>query len=159
MILVVCIATVWGCKPEDFGPIVTTGDVSKQLQGTWAVTKVTQIDQDAATKGFPYKELDITNIYAYKDLVLTLQGDGTGTAATFTINPGNAPKLSDINTGTWTLDNAQAPTTMVLKNGATSNTLTFGSYAQLKSGKLYLKRIKKFNGKPVVAYQYEFTKK
>lgn len=159
IILALCIISVWGCKPEEFGPIGAEQNILKELQGTWALSKVTQIDQDASTKGFPYKELDITNVYAYKDLVVAFQGEASGAPTSFTITPGNSPKISDFNTGTWAVDNAKAPTVITLKNGNASSELTLGSYAGLKSGKFYLKKVRKANGKIIVSYQYEFTKK
>lgn len=159
IMMVVCILSVWGCKPEEFGPIGAEENILKELQGTWGLTKVTQKDEDAVTKGFPYKELDITNLYAYKDLVIAFQGDAAGAPTAFTINPGNSPKISDFNTGTWVVDNAKAPTTITLKNGTATSDLTLGSYAELKSGKFYLKKVKKFNGKAIVSYTYQFTKK
>ena len=159
ILLALCIVSVWSCKPEEFGPIGPEQNILKELQGTWALSKVTQIDQDASTKGFPYKELDITNVYPYKDLVVAFQGEASGTPTSFTITPGNSPKISDFNSGTWTVDNAKAPTVITLKNGTASSDLTLGSYAGLRSGKFYLKKVRKSNGKIIVSYQYEFTKK
>lgn len=157
--MAICFVSLWSCKPEEFGPLTTETNVVKDLQGTWALTKVTQKDEDAATKGFPYKELDITAVYPYKDLTIALQGDASGTPSNFTITPGNSPKIADFNTGTWTVDNATAPTIITLKNGTASSPLTLGSYAELKSGKFYLKKVKSSNGKAIVSYTYQFTKK
>lgn len=159
ILLAFCFLSLWGCKPEEFGPIGAEENILKELQGTWTLSKVTQKDEDAATKGFPYKELDITNIYPYKELVIALQGDASGTPTTFTITPGNAPKISDFNTGTWSVDNAKAPTVISIKNGTATSDLTLGSYAELKTGKFYLKKVKKANGKAIVSYTYQFTKK
>ncbi|TKC08253.1 DUF5004 domain-containing protein [Pedobacter polaris] len=159
IILALCFLSFWGCKPEEFGPIGDPENVLKELQGTWTISKVTQKDEDAVTKGFPYKELDITNVYAYKELVIALQGDAAGNPTNFTITPGNSPKIADFNTGTWTVDDPNAPTIITLKNGTTSSILTLGSYAELKTGKFYLKKVKKFNGKAIVSYTYQFTKK
>lgn len=159
IVLTLFAISLWSCKPEEFGPIGEPENIVKGLQGTWSLTKVTQKDEDAATKGFPYKELDITNVYAYKDLTISLQGDAAGLPTNFTITPGNSPKIADFNTGTWTVDNADAPTTITLKSGTLTSPLTLGSYAELKSGKFYLKKVKKLNGKPIVSYTYQFTKK
>jgi len=159
IVLALVAVSLWSCKPEEFGPIGEPENVVKSLQGTWGLTKVTQKDEDAATKGFPYKELDITNVYAYKDLSITLQGDASGTPTNFTITPGNSPKIADFNTGTWIVDDATAPTVITLKSGALTSPLTLGSYAELKSGKFYLKKVKKLNGKAIVSYTYQFTKK
>ncbi|MNT26626.1 hypothetical protein D3C72_1622150 [compost metagenome] len=129
------------------------------MQGTWGLTKVTQIDQDASTKGFPYKQLDITSVYPYTDLNLAFLGDAQGSPSTFTITSGNSPKIADLTSGSWTVDDVKAPTTITLKNGMVTNSLSIGSYVSLKSGKLIIKRDKKLNGKVILSYQYEFTKK
>lgn len=157
--IMICILSIFGCKPETFGPITSDVQVLKQMQGTWNLTKVVQVDQDAKTKGFPYKELDITNIYPYKDLVIALQVDASGNPSAFTITNGNAPKIADLTSGNWTVDNNVAPTVITLKNGAITNNLSLGSYAGLSSGKFYLTKNKSVNGKVIVSYQYEFTKK
>ena len=67
--------------------------------------------------------------------------------------------VSDFNTGNWTIDNVKAPTLINLKNGTATSELTLGSYAELKIGKFYLKKVKKANGKAIVSYTYQFTKK
>lgn len=157
--LFICIAAVWGCKPEKFGPITTSADVVKQMQGSWALTSVVQVDEAALTKGFPYKQLDITNVYAYKDLVISFQGDAQGNPGSFTITPGNSPKISDVTSGTWSVDDPKAPLVVTLKNGTVQSQLLFSSYVGLSGGKLSLKRTKSLNGKPLLSYQYTFTKK
>ncbi len=160
ILLATIIATIWGCKPEEFGPIVGSEEnFLKEMQGTWSLTKVTQVDQNAVSNGWPYKQLDITNIYPYKELVVSFQGDASGKPSTFTITPGNSPKIADLNSGNWSVDNTKAPTVITLTNNGQTSTLTLGSYANLKNGKFYLKREKKVNGKTILVYQYEFTKK
>jgi hypothetical protein len=159
LILAICVLSVWSCKPEKFAPINTDINVPRQMQGTWALTSVIQVDEDASTKGFPYKQVNVTNVYPYKDLVLTFLGDAQGNPSTFSITNGNSPKITDLTSGNWTVDNAQAPQVITLKNGTAQSTLTLGSYAGLKSGKLNIKRVKMLNGKVILSYQYEFTKK
>lgn len=159
ILFAICILLIWSCKPDEFAPIGEAQNVVKSMQGTWGLTKVTQVDQDASTKGFPYKQLDITAVYPYTDLVLAFMGDAQGNPSTFTITSGNSPKIADLTSGNWTVDNAKAPTIITLKNGALENVLTIGSYAGLNAGKLNIKRDKKLNGKVILTYQYEFTKK
>jgi hypothetical protein len=159
ILFAICILLVWSCKPEEFAPIGEPQNVVKSMQGTWGLTKVTQIDQDASTKGFPYKQLDITSVYPYTDLNLAFLGDAQGNPSTFTITSGNSPKIADLTSGSWSVDNVKAPTTITLKNGTVTNSLSIGSYVSLKSGKLIIKRDKKLNGKVILSYQYEFTKK
>ena len=157
ILFAICILLVWSCKPEEFAPIGEPENVVKSMQGTWGLTKVTQIDQDASTKGFPYKQLDITSVYPYTDLNLAFLGDAQGSPSTFTITSGNSPKIADLTSGSWTVDDA--PTTITLKIGTVTISLSIGSYVSLKSGKLIIKRDKKLNGKVILSYQYEFTKK
>lgn len=159
ILFAICILSIWSCKPEEFAPIGEPQNVVKSIQGTWGLTKVTQIDQDANTKGFPYKQLDITAVYPYTDLVLAFMGDAEGSPSTFTITSGNSPQIAELTSGSWTVDNVKAPSTITLKNGAVTNSLSIGSYVSLKSGKLIIKKDKKLNGKVILSYQYEFTKK
>ncbi|NRF38975.1 MULTISPECIES: DUF5004 domain-containing protein [Pedobacter] len=159
ILFAICILSIWSCKPEKFAPIGEPQNVVKSIQGTWGLTKVTQIDQDANTKGFPYKQLDITAVYPYTDLVLAFQGDAEGNPSTFTINSGNSPQIAELTSGSWTVDDAKAPSIISLKNGEVTNSLSIGSYVSLKSGKLIIKKDKKLNGKVILSYQYEFTKK
>lgn len=159
IILSICIFSIWSCKPEEFAPIGEPQNVVKSIQGTWGLVKVTQVDQDATTKGFPYKQLDITAVYPYTDLVVAFVGDAQGNPTTFTITPGNSPKITELTSGNWTVDDAKAPSTILLKNGAVQNSLSIGSYISLKSNKLVIKRDKKLNGKVIVSYLYEFNKK
>lgn len=159
LLLAICAVSIWSCKPEKFDPITTDVNVVKQVQGNWTLSSVIQVDEDAKTKGFPYKQLDITNVYPYKDLVLSFQGDAQGNPSTFSITNGNAPKITDVTSGNWSVDNTQAPTTILLKNGAAQSQLIFASYAGLKSGKLNIKKVKMLNGKVILSYQYEFTRK
>lgn len=154
-----CALSIWSCKPEKFEPITTDVNVVKQMQGTWTLSSVIQVDEDAKTKGFPYKQLDVTNVYPYKDLVLSFQGDAQGNPSTFSITSGNAPRITELTSGNWSVDNGQAPTNIILKNGTTQSLLTFSSYTGLKSGKLNIKKVKMSNGKVILSYQYEFTKK
>lgn len=159
ILFAICILSIWSCKPEDFKPVGEPQNVLKSIQGNWGLTKVTQIDQDANTKGFPYKQLDITSVYPYTDLALSFLGDAQGNPSTFTITSGNSPKIADLTSGTWKVDDVKAPTTISLTSGAVSNSLSIGSYVSLKAGKLIIKKDKKLNGKVILSYQYEFTKK
>lgn len=159
LILAILAVSIWSCKPEKFEPITTDLDVVKHMQGTWTVTSVIQVDENAKTQGFPYKTLDITNIYPYKEMVISLQGDANGNPGTFTITSGNSPKLSDLSSGTWSVDNMQAPTVITLKNGTAQAQLNLTTYAGLKAGKLNIKKVKRAGGKDILSYQYEFVKK
>jgi len=159
ILFAICVLSVWSCKPEKFGPIGEPQDVVKSMQGNWGLTKVTQIDQDASTKGFPYKQLDITSVYPYTDLSLTFMGNADGNPTTFTITTGNSPQIADLSAGNWSVNDVKAPTVVLLKNGDVTNSLSLGSYVSLKSGKLIIKRDKKINGKVILSYEYEFTKK
>ncbi|RYF83815.1 MAG: DUF5004 domain-containing protein [Chitinophagaceae bacterium] len=84
---------VTSCRPENFKEIGTQSSVVSSLAGTWKLTRVTQTDEDAKSKGFNYgpvniQQMDLTNVFPYTDFKLTLNATGN-TPTTFTAVPGN----------------------------------------------------------------------
>lgn len=145
------------CKPDAYKEIGAPRDIVASLQGTWKLTKATQVDEDAARKGFPFKELDITTLYPYTDFVLKFTA---GSPATFTTTPGSSPKIIKLASGTWTLDDPNYPKNITLTSGATTEVTTLGGYPVGPSDKLKLKVERKDagTGKVLITYSYEFAK-
>ena len=151
---------VASCKPEEFGPIgAPRAAITTQLKGTWQVDKVIQSDENAVKYDFPNKQMDITNIYPYKDFNITFNLDEAGLPSTFTSIQGNSPKIIGISEGSWSVDNADAPKVITLTKGTTVSKIEITNYSSLKLQKLNLKLIKYFNSKPVLSYQFELIKK
>ena len=156
--IIILLACLNACKPEEFGPIGEPRVVLKNLAGTWTISKVTQIDNDAVKKGFPYTSMDITNVYPYKEFKLTFNLNEKGDPSTFTSVSGNSPQIISLVSGSWTTDDALAPKVLTFKSGAVESKIEMGSYNSFNNNKLILRVIRILSGKPVVTYEYEFSK-
>lgn len=147
------------CTPEAHKEIGEQRNVLASLEGTWKLTKATQVDESAKAKGFPFKEIDITNLFPYTDFKLTLNLNA-GAPGTFTTTPGASPKIIKLTSGSWAVDDAQQPKNITLSSGATTEVTTLGGYPVAASNTLKLKveRKEAATGKVVVSYSYEFAK-
>ncbi|MBK8608806.1 MAG: DUF5004 domain-containing protein [Chitinophagaceae bacterium] len=148
-----------GCKPESIRDLGIQRDYLESLNGTWKLTKATQVDEDAAKKGFPFSQLDITGLFPYTDFVFKLDVSA-GAPTTFSSTPGASPKIVKLVSGTWTVDNLQYPKNIYLKSGLAADTVSLGGYPVGASATLQLKKEKKdaSTGKLLISYSYEFTK-
>jgi len=159
--IVVMLATIVlvACKPDSIEDMGGKRDFLQSINGTWKLTKATQVDEDAAKKGFPYQQLDITNLFPYTSFVITLNVSG-GAPTTFTTTPGTSPKIVKVNSGNWTVDNITTPKNIYLANGAATDTITLGGYPVGASTTLKLIKEKrdKTTGKLLISYSYEFAK-
>ncbi len=146
------------CKPESLKQYEPNSAFSlSNLQGTWKLSKVTQRDEDAIRKGFPYKELDLTAPLGQNQVTLTLNLSGTAPGA-YVINYGTAAKLLKVGNGNWILDDVNKPGRLTLASGTDSAKLVLSSYANLLNNKLILVQKKLLAGKEVITYNYEFSK-
>ena len=147
------------CKPDSIRDLGIERDLVSSLNGTWKLNKATQVDEDAAKKGFPYKQLDITNLFPYTDFEFTLNVNA-GTPTTFTTKPGASPKLIKLASGTWYADNIKFPKNLYFTNGSLTDTVSLGGYPVGASNTLQLKKEKKdfVTGKLLISYSYEFSK-
>jgi len=146
------------CKPEtlkDFIPY--SGFELANLQGTWKITKITQTDEDAKRKDFPFKTLDLTPYLNLSAVTLTFNTSGTQ-PSTFTVNYGSAPQVFNLTSGSWNLDNIDKPGNLSLINGTDTTKFVLGSYNLLPNKKLLLKQTKYLGTTPMISYEYEFSK-
>ncbi|POY37397.1 hypothetical protein C3K47_06445 [Solitalea longa] len=149
---------VISCQPEDVKPVGEPVNIISAMAGNWTVSKVIQFDNDAVKKGFPYQQLDITDLYPYTTMKLTLNTDGSGQPSTFTFDPGSSPSLIPIASGNWEVDDELAPKTINLSDGTNEAEIEVGNYTTLRENELVLKVVKKLSDKPVVTYEYHFKK-
>ena len=147
------------CRPEAHKELGPPRDVLSSIQGTWKLTKATQVDEDALRKGFPYKELDITNLFPYTNFVLTLNLNN-GAPGTFATTPGSSPKIIKLTSGNWSVDNAEYPKEITLTSGSVTEKVTLGGYPVGSSNALKLKAERRDagTGKLLISYSYEFAK-
>mgnify|MGYP003525873062 CR=1 FL=1 len=159
--IVMMLATIVlvSCKPDSIEDMGGKRDLLQSINGTWKLTKATQVDEKKKKKGFPYQQLDITNLFPYTSFSLTLNVVG-GAATTFTTNPGTSPKIVKVNNGNWSVDNVTTPKNIYLINGASTDTISLGGYPVGASTTLKLSKEKrdKTTGKLLISYSYEFAK-
>jgi hypothetical protein len=152
------IILAWSCRPDEPAPLGTPIKKVESLQGSWSLSKVVQVDNDAVKKGFPNQRLDITDLYNYKDFKITFNINQNGTPSTFSTTPGNAPEIISIADGNWTVDDPAAPAMITLANGSNQSVLEFTTYNGLLDNKLNLKLVRRDGEKPLVSYEFEFVK-
>jgi Domain of unknown function (DUF5004) len=151
------------CRPDKLEDIGTPRNNVATFAGTWKLTKVTQKDEEAARKAFPYAELDLTTLFPYTDFTLKLDVDSKLLPNTFTTTPGNSPKIITLTSGQWSVDNAQQPTVITFKNGAVTELVTLGGYPVGSNKNLKFKVERRdvdtaTHNKLLISYTYEFTK-
>lgn len=147
------------CSPAERKEIGAPRNVVESLAGNWKLTKAIQVDEDAAKKGFPFKELDITSLFPYTNFVLQLNLNN-GVPSTFTTTPGSSPKIIKLASGTWSLDDNISPKNVTLTSGTTTEIVTLGGYpvGPYNTLKLKVERKDASTGKLLISYSYEFAK-
>src|SRR6476661_3139208 len=116
-----------GCQPDELPSIGTPRQVIKSMAGNYTLSKVTQTDNDAVKKGFPYKTMDITKFYS--GLKATFNTSATGEPSTFTFTNGSGGNgVIGLTSGTWTVDNPDAPKELSFKNGTVTEKIELGAY-------------------------------
>jgi hypothetical protein len=156
-IMLLGLAFFASCEPTEVPEIGTARDVLTSFSGTYTVSKVTQIDEGAVKKGFPYKTLNVTSFYTGLKATFNVSVDKAPT--TFTFTPGaSGNSIGTLNAGSWTVDNAKAPNEITLSSGGTTSKLIMGNYTLLDANKMMLKVVRKQGANVVLTYEFEFTK-
>jgi len=160
-ILSLILALVWlSCTPEDlksYNP-VSNGEVSS-LFGTWKGTAVNQRDIGAESKGFPYKNEDMTSALGFTNVKVTLNGSASAPSS-FAIDYGGSLQFFSFNAGNWKVDNTDKVGKVYLINAANTDTITMvmGSYQDILNNKLSFVQTKTLLGQPAIVYEYKFSK-
>lgn len=152
-------ALIFSCKPDAYKEIGEPVNNINAITGTWALTKVTQTDIDAQTKGFPFQTQDLTALFPYTDFRVTFNSNN-GTPSTFTTTPGNSPRIISIASGNWSADDIDDPKVLTLTSGSNTQRITLGSYPGATSPllKISVERRDAASDKLLIRYSYEFTK-
>jgi len=165
-LIIVAVAMLFtACTPEAHKEIGEARNIVASLEGTWKLSKATQVDEDAAFKGFPtyVTTMDITTIYPYTDFVLKFNLTN-GVPSTFTTIPGGSPAIIKLTSGSWTVDDPAFPKVITLTSGSTTEKTTLGGYTVGPNSTLKLKVSKYLFPTPVagpkllITYIYEFVK-
>lgn len=147
------------CQPDPFKEIGDPFVPMESISGNWKLNKVTQTDINAEEKAFPYKSLDITDVFPYQDVTLSLNLTN-GAPGTFTISNSQGLDLFDSESGTWSVNQIQAPSIIYLIDNSDSTEITIGSYPNVLNSSLVLSIIRVEDGtnKNIIRYDYEFIR-
>lgn len=147
----------FACQPDEFQAIGERNKVLPKLSGTWNLSRVIQIDNDAERKGFPAfaQTQDVTSDFPFSEFSITLNVDAAGNPTTYTITTGNSPNIiGDVTSGTWAADNVDFPSKILFSEVS----IELGSFAELDNGSMQFKLIRYQSEQSVVTYQYVFIK-
>jgi Domain of unknown function (DUF5004) len=147
------------CKPDaikDYEAASSAFKVS-DLSGTWRMTAISQTDEDATRKGFPYKTVDLTNVVNASQIKFTINMNG-GNPGTFAIDHGTGAKLFKSTSGNWLVDNASKPSQMWFANAGDTVKFIIQGYDNFLNNRMVLKRNRSLGGKTQVSYIYSFNK-
>lgn len=147
------------CSPAEHKELGAPRNIKGSLTGTWKLVKATQVDEPAAAKGFPFKEMDITSLFPYTNFTLTLN---SGSPGTFTTNAGSSPRIIKLTSGTWAVDNPDYPQKITLTSGTSTEVVTLGAYpvGAMNTLKIKVQRYEAGTTPPklLITYTYEFAK-
>ncbi len=152
------LVAIAGCTPDKVEELGINANRAEQIPGAYRLTGVVQSDVRAVKNNYPFKSLDITNSFPFTEFELTLNVNGS-TPSTFTTKKGNSPVVVPYESGTWRLDNMDAPKLLYLIRNTDTVKMEIANYRGLVEGKLNIRRVRYLDGKAVTNYDYEFTKK
>lgn len=165
-LLLLVVFVIDACQPEEIKPLGDPFDRVQQLNGTWQIEKVEQIDADAVSRNFPQniQRIDVTNSIpgiAFTDFKITFEMDANGNPSTFTTDKGSAV-IDIIDAGTWSYNDPAFPSSIILTQGDTQQQLDIASFANITSDKLVLKLSRKVkvreNFREFLRYEYNLKK-
>jgi hypothetical protein len=163
--LIVVMVLAFSCRPDEFPEIGERSAILPFLKGTWSISSVIQIDNDAERKGYPlFAQLqNITEDFPYDQFRLTLNLNADDTPSTFTVELGDSPNIvgEGVLSGIWEVDDLDFPSLITFTDDSES-TIQLGSLSELATGKLVVKVVRKqLKGSlfvPVVTYNYVLRK-
>lgn len=136
------------CNDDDYS-LGTPTDKTQALMGEWEVKSVILTDE-AGTK----KEMDITPYFNFDTYRITFTQNKN-----FTIEASNTtPNFVGLLSGTWSYDDAEAPSQIKLTDGNSSSQFTLLAPPR-QGNNLKIKFIRYEGDKAIVSYRYEFTPK
>lgn len=136
--------TLSSCNDDDYS-IGTPFNKVEATVGEWSVRTVTLVNEENET-------MDITSYFNFSTFKLALNDDNT-----FTIS-GDAPNYTGITSGTWALDNNEAPMALILTGNQVTSQFAFVAPPR-KGTNLNIRFDRKAGEDVIASYVYELTKK
>lgn len=163
LFLLLFLMTLGGCDKTEDGSYVKPISISEKIQGTWKLSKLTQIDEIAKANGEARSELVLTDQLGFSSFSIQLNVDADLNPSTYTVS-GTAPQIITP-AGFWDMDlnythADQSKNQIVLYSDAakTQKLATLDVYA-LPGTKTELQFVvtRKLNGVPFLSYSYLLT--
>lgn len=154
LIVAFALATmVMGCRPDPFEPIGEPLDIKEGFLGDWKVVSVTQIDEVKLAAEESNATRDLTNLFNFYEYAITFATDGS-----YTISPGKAPNFAGTTSGTWSFDNPDFPTVVLLSEDSGTTTAAKFNLTRTpqKNINLQLTFRRYKDSKLVLSYSYVF---
>jgi hypothetical protein len=155
LLLIIIAAT--SCKPELKGELGDPSNKVAGLAGTWKVSRFSQIDLNNPVQ----EERELTEFYVIEGQeVLTIVFNEEG--RTYTVTPGAGRNYFGTS-GTWSFDNDDAPSTLILTGEAETLELPLGAMIREFDNTLSIE-IPRFcedatgNRTNTVIYKFQFTR-
>lgn len=142
------------CSPDEILPIGEEFGKIAPMTGDWKLSKVTQTDNVALANDSQFSSQDLTNYFDFTDYQLSLSSDNS-----FSFSAGAAPDYIGKATGSWMLDNNNAPSFLYLID-ATSDTLKLplDRITLPNSNQLEFSVNREDAGEVYLSYQFVFQK-
>jgi hypothetical protein len=151
---------------DEFGGVGEPFNRATQLQGTWSISMVKQVDEIARERGYPMlvQEMDLTDLFPYQEYQISFTVDENGNPFGFSVQQGNAPSIIPFTQGTWDFDDRRFPSKILFTSPIQETyTLELNALNELTGGKMsfrYSRYSQDAQGryKPFLSYQYFFSK-
>ncbi len=159
-IVALALATIGfqGCKPEPKGELGTPFDLVEGMNGTWYVSKFSQVDLNNPLQ----EERDLSQFFAVPNIEERMKITFNTSDRTFFVTPG-AGKNYLLNSGTWGFDDDSAPGELFLYGAEDTLKVTMSRMIRSFDNTLgidLLPRSCNTGGSVIntVIYKYEFTR-
>jgi hypothetical protein len=157
-VLIISVVTLFSaCRPDLKGELGTPSDKVAGLAGTWKVSKFSQVDLNNPIQ----EERDLTEFYVVDgQQILTLEFNGGD--RTYNVIPGAGRNFFGTG-GTWSFDNNDAPSTLILQNATETIELPLGAMVREFDNELSID-VPRFcedgsgNRTNTVIYKFRFTR-
>jgi hypothetical protein len=161
LFLLLFMAFFQGCEKTDDGTYTAPITLYERIEGTWAMTAVTQVDEVAKINNLKPTEMTLTSRFNFKSFIITFHVDSSFQPTTYEVT-GSVPELF-APSGYWKLDepfvHADQTSSHILLYSDEARTqltdeLTVVSIPGTKSV-LEFSLTRMDNGSPYVSYDYK----
>ena len=142
------------CSPDEIPPIGEEFDKVSPMIGDWTLTSITQTDEIALANDEQFSSQDLTAYFDFTEYQLSLSSDNS-----FLFTSGAAPDYIGKASGSWMLDNNDAPSYLYLIDaGMDTLKLPLDRITLPNSDQLEFSIKREDAGEVYLSYQFVFEK-